>query len=232
MRLERHPRRARRFHAAVYLVTLPLLLTGWWLLAGGEGRPSPIARITGLSDARLHVWLGRAFAVLVLVPVFVAPRGIATFLRETARVDRGDARWWLRWPAAVFTGRFGRHEGHFDPGQRLANVAIVGGLLVLTATGLGLTVLHSGPAFAWLARIHRWTVFVVTPAIIGHVLIAVGVLPGYRGVWRSMHLGGRVPEPTAHRVWPAWTERELAARDGSESVEDARAARPVTDRSA
>jgi hypothetical protein len=41
------------------------------------------------------------------------------------------------------------------------------------------------------------------------VLIALGVLPGYRGVWRSMHLGGRVAETTAKRVWPGWTERTL-----------------------
>jgi len=39
-----------------------------------------------------------------------------------------------------------------------------------------------------------------------YILIAAGVLPGDRGVWRSMHLGGRLHEETAHRLWPAWTE--------------------------
>ncbi|HEX9124413.1 MAG TPA: cytochrome b/b6 domain-containing protein [Actinomycetota bacterium] len=208
-RLERHPRRVRWFHAAAYLATLPVLFTGWWLLAGEEGDPSPLARALGVADIRVHVWFGRALAVLALAAIVVGRRGIATFLRETFRRDRGDGRWWLLWPAAVFTGRFARHEGHFDPGQRLANFAMVGGLGMLVVTGLALTLLHGGPTFAWLAKIHRWTTYVVTAFVLGHVLVGLGVLPGYRGVWRAMHLRGRVPEETARRVWPGWTERAL-----------------------
>lgn len=209
-RLERHSRRARLFHTAVYLATLVLLLTGWWLLLGKEGSPSPLARVSGVPDTRLHVWFGRALAVLALAPVALGRRGIATFVRETIRRDRGDARWWWRWPVGAVTGRFGRHEGHFDPGQRVANVMIVGSLGVLTATGIGLTILHGGRVFASLAKIHEWATFVLTTLLAGHVLIALGLLPGYRGVWRSMHLGGRVSEATAKRVWPGWTQRTLA----------------------
>ena len=50
--------------------------------------------------------------------------------------------------------------------------------------------------------LHRWATFVVTPVIVGHIVIAAGVLPGYRGVWRSMHLGGRLPADVARRIWP------------------------------
>jgi cytochrome b subunit of formate dehydrogenase len=154
--------------------------------------------------------------VVALLPVVLGRRGIATFLRETFRRDRGDARWWVRWPLGALAGRFGRHEGRFDPGQRIANVILVGGLLVLTASGLWLTTVHGGPTFVWLNRVHRWTAIVLTIALAGHLLIALGLLPGYRGVWRAMHLGGRVPEPTARRIWPGWTERELrAATPGS-----------------
>lgn len=216
--LERHSRRVRWFHAGVYLTTLVLLGTGWWLVVGGEGRPSFLARIFGLSDVSLHVWVGRALAVLALVPLVVGRRGIATFVRETFRRNGGDLRWWVRWPAAIFTGRFGRHEGHFDPGQRVANVLIAGSLLVLVGTGLGLTALHGGRLFAWLARIHLWTTYVVTALIAGHVLIALGVLPGYRGVWRSMHLGGRVHQATAGRVWPGWTERAITSTEGRDQA--------------
>jgi cytochrome b subunit of formate dehydrogenase len=208
-RLQRHSRRVRLFHTAVYLITLPLLLTGWWLLVGGEGNPTPLARAFGTSDTRVHVWFGRALVLVVLVPLVAGRKGIATFVRETLRRDPGDGRWWIRWPAGALTGHFGRHEGRFDPGQRVANVVIVVGLLVLTATGMALTFLHGGPVFAQLARIHKWTTYIVTPFIVGHMLIALSVLPGYRGVWRSMHLGGRVPEATARRVWPAWAERSL-----------------------
>jgi formate dehydrogenase subunit gamma len=148
--------------------------------------------------------------MLALAPVALGRRGIVTFVRETIRRDRGDAQWWRRWPVGAVTGRFGRHEGHFDPGQRVANVMIVGSLGVLTATGVGLTILHGGRVFASLAKIHEWATLVLTPLLAGHVLIALGLLPGYRGVWRSMHLGGRVSEATAKRVWPGWTQRTLA----------------------
>lgn len=208
-RIERHGGRTRLFHAAVYFTTLALLLTGWWLLLGKEGTPSPLARLSGVPDTRLHVWFGRALALLALAPVVLGRRGLATFVRETIRRDSGDARWWRRWPVGAVTGRFGRHEGHFDPGQRVANVLIVGSLLVLTGTGLVMTVLHGGPVFAWMAKVHKWATFLLTPLLLGHVLIALGLLPGYRGVWRAMHLGGRVPETTAERVWPGWTERQL-----------------------
>jgi cytochrome b subunit of formate dehydrogenase len=211
-RLVRHPRRVRWFHAGIYLLTIPLIWTGWWLLVGEEGHPSLLARAFGIADVRLHVWAGRIFALLALGVIVFGRRGIRTFVRETFRSDPGDARWWVRWPRAILTGGFARHEGTFDPGQRVANVLIVGGLIVLTATGIALTVLHGGPVFAWLAKIHLWTAVVVSPVILGHVLVAIGVLPGYRGVWRSMHLGGRVPEETARRVWPAWTERARSAR--------------------
>ena len=207
--LARHPRRVRWFHAAIYLTTIPLLWTGWWLLSGEEGSPSFLARAFHVADVRLHVWAGRVLALLAIAAITFGRRGARTFVRETFRRDPGDARWWVRWPAAVLTGRFARHEGTFDPGQRVANVVIVGGLIVLTTTGIALTLLHGGPVFAWLAKVHLWTAVVVTPVILGHVLVALGVLPGYRGVWRSMHLGGRVPEETARRVWPGWTERTI-----------------------
>lgn len=211
--MRRTSRRARLIHTSAYLTTLALLLTGWWLVARGEGRPSPLSELVGVADTRLHVWFGWALAVVLGLPLVIGSRGVILFVRETFRVDRGDGRWWRAWPSAVLTGRFGRHEGHFDPGQRLANILLVGGLLVLTGTGIGMTVLHGGPVFAWLTRIHRWSTYVVTPVVAGHVLVALGVLPGYRGVWRAMHLGGRVSEQVARRLWPAWAERHAPADD-------------------
>ena len=205
-RIERYGRRTRWLHAAVYLTTLLLLATGLWLLVGREGQPSILARVTGVADTRLHIWLGWALAAVAALGLVAGARAIPTFLRETVRHDRGDLRWFLRWPRGVFTGRFARHEGEWDPGQRIANVVIVIGLLVLILTGVGLAMLHGGHLFAWLAKVHKWTAIVMTPVLLGHILIAAGVLPGYRGVWRSMHLGGHLRQETSHRLWPGWTE--------------------------
>ena len=46
----------------------------------------------------------------------------------------------------------------------------------------------------------------MTLMIGGHILIASGLLPSYRGAWRSMHLGGRLDPRVAKRLWPAWFE--------------------------
>jgi formate dehydrogenase subunit gamma len=215
MTLERYPRSARRYHAAIYLVTLVLLATGWWLLAGREGDPSPIARLTGIPDIQLHTWAGWLLAAIAFLPLPMLARGVIAFVRETLRYDRGDAGWLLRWPRAVFTGRFGAHDGHFDPGQRLANVAIVGLLLTLIVSGIGLVFVRIGPGFVVLDAIHRLSTLAFTLVIVGHVVVASGVLPGYRGVWRSMHLGGRLPVEVARRVWPGWAERALAKPAGT-----------------
>jgi cytochrome b subunit of formate dehydrogenase len=210
--VERNRRPARWFHAGVYVTVLVLLATGWWLLLGNEGSPSVLARVTGTSDADLHTVTGWVLAGLTVLAVVVGGRGWRTFWRESVRFRRGDAAWFRRWPAAIFTGRFGRHEGRFDPGQRIANLVLVATLLALVVSGVGLVLVSGGPAFVWLSLVHRWSTYVVTPVVVGHVIIASGILPGYRGVWRAMHLGGRLRLPDAHRVWPGWTERTTARR--------------------
>jgi formate dehydrogenase subunit gamma len=210
MTIERYRRSTRRYHTAVYVVTLLLLATGWWLLAGREGVPSPLSAIVGVADVQLHVWLGWGLAGVALLPLPFALRGIAMFLRETARVDRGDVRWLIRWPIGVITGRFPRHEGHFDPGQRLANIAIVVLLAALIVSGVALVFVKVGPAFAFFAMVHRLATVAFTVVIVGHIVVALGVLPGYRGVWRSMHLGGRLRLETAARLWPGWTDRKTS----------------------
>ena len=35
------------------------------------------------------------------------------------------------------------------------------------------------------------------------LLLTAGILPGYRGAWRAMHLRGRTPVTTVRRLWPA-----------------------------
>lgn len=194
-------------HALTYLSTLALLFTGWWLALGAEGEPSFLATLTGIGDATLHTWIGWALALVVGMGVILGARGAATFARESLRRDAGDLRWFARWPAAVFTGRFARHEGHFDPGQRVANVILVVLFALLIGSGVGLAAVAGGPSFVWLTRIHRWSTYALTPVLTGHILIAAGILPGYRGVARAMHFGGRLRADVARRLWPGWFSR-------------------------
>jgi len=213
-RVVRNNRATRAVHTASYLVTTVLLITGWWLATGHDGRPSLLARAAGEPDVALHRQVGWGLAALAALAVTVGFRGTWTFVRETARADRGDGRWLWRWPAAAVTGRFPRHRGHFDPGQRLANLAFVATLGTLVATGIGLTTLHGGPAFVWLVRVHRWSTVVLTVLVVAHVVVASGILPGYRGAWRAMHRGGRVPAATAARLWPAADPRPEVEVEG------------------
>jgi formate dehydrogenase subunit gamma len=216
--VERNRRASRWLHASVYSLSLLLLATGLWLLLGQEGNPSLLARASGQSDAVLHRWLGYALAVVAVLAIVVWWRGLRRFAKESVRWDRGDSAWLKAWPLAAFTGRFRRHEGDFDPGQRLANLVLVGTLVLLVLSGLVLTTLHGGPAFVVAHRVHQWSTYAFTIMVAGHVVVASGVLPGYRGAWRAMHLGGRLRRDVASRLWPAWVERnaddgdDLAAR--------------------
>jgi formate dehydrogenase subunit gamma len=209
--VRRYNRRTRWFHAGVYLTVLPLLATGWWLVLGREGDPSPLARLIQLPDTTLHRRLGWVLTAVAGLGLLLGVRAVGTFLVETVRFRRGDLAWFARWPRAVFNGRFGWHTGHFDPGQRIANVVITLGLAAVIGSGVGLAVLHGGPAFPALVRVHRASTYLLTPVLIGHILITI-LPPGYRGVWRSMHFGGRLPARVAGRLWPGWLERTTRSR--------------------
>lgn len=201
--VERHNRRTRRFHAATYVVTFVLLVTGWWLWAGNEGRPSLLARLVDEPDTQLHRRAGYGLAALGVGAITLGVRAALTFVRHTLRVDRTDWRWFVSWPVGALRGRFARHGGRFDPGQRIANIAFVASFVTLIVTGIGLTTLHGGATFAALAKLHRTATYWLTALVVVHVVVAAGVLPGYRGVWRSMHGRGQVPVATARRLWPA-----------------------------
>jgi cytochrome b subunit of formate dehydrogenase len=205
--VERNNRRTRWLHAGVYVAALLLLFTGLWLEFGQEGRPSPLARLTDTPDTDLHTQLGWALTSLAGVGLILGWRAVLTFVRSSVRFRREDLRWFLRWPLAVVTGRFAHHDGHFDPGQRLMNFVLIGSLSALIGSGIGLAENPLGQTFVLLDRVHRWATYVFMAAVAGHVLVAAGVLPGYRGVWRAMHLGGRLPIEVARRIWPGWTSR-------------------------
>ncbi|GAA0979891.1 hypothetical protein GCM10009555_045490 [Acrocarpospora macrocephala] len=198
--VQRYGRAARWFHAFVYLVMLVLLSTGWWFVLDDYR-----GHLLGLPDGDIHEWTGLLFVLVTLGYAVGRARAARAFVRESLEREPGDGRWLAAWPRAALTGRFPRHEGHYDPGQRLANLVMLATFAVMALTGLGMLYL---PSLLLLADLHRWTTFLLTPVVVGHVLVAAGLLPGYRGVWRSMHLGGRLPRPVAARIWPGWLARQ------------------------
>jgi cytochrome b subunit of formate dehydrogenase len=211
--LQRYTRRTRWFHAGVYVFTFVALGTGLWIHFGQEGRASFLARLLNRPDIVIHEDAGWILAALTVSAIVFGWRGIASFVVGSVRYRSGDAAWLWGWPKAAFTGKFRSHDGHFDPGQRIANLLLAGGLLALIGSGIGLVYVHGGTLFVRLSFIHRWTTYLLAPIIAGHVLVATGILPGYRGVWRSMHWGGRVTTETAARLWPEW----LKEQTGTES---------------
>ncbi|MGH9209542.1 MAG: cytochrome b/b6 domain-containing protein [Acidimicrobiales bacterium] len=211
--VQRYNRLTRWLHTGTYVLTLFLLFTGWWLWRGEEGNASIVAQWLDLSDIEAHKSAGWALGGLLAVGIVLGIRGTVTFVRETFRANRGDSRWFLRWPVGALTGRFAPHRGHFDPGQRILNVAMAGSLGTVIVSGIVLTQLKGGSTFALVTRTHRYASYVLAPLVLGHILVAAGILPGYRGAWRGMHLRGRVRDETVRRLWPA-TLDEPAPEDG------------------
>jgi cytochrome b subunit of formate dehydrogenase len=203
----------RLFHAGTVVVVGALLGTGWWLRTGHEGRPSLLADALGEPDTEIHRTAGWVLVGLAAAGLTLGARAAWTFARETARANRGDGRWFLRWPIGAVTGRMAPHRGHFDPGQRLLNVGIVASLGTLAVTGIAMTTLSGGPTFATMVRVHRGATYVLTGLVAGHLLVVSGVLRAYRGVWRAM-VTGRVSRATARRLWPAEAPQDADAEGG------------------
>ncbi|WP_155343723.1 cytochrome b/b6 domain-containing protein [Acrocarpospora pleiomorpha] len=212
--VQRYGRAARWFHALVYTVVLVLLTTGWWFIVDRYRHPLP-------GPDGLHETTGLLLIGATLAYGIARARAVAAFLGESIEYRRGDGRWLAAWPRATLTGRFPYHDGRYDPGQRLANVVMVSTLTLIALSGLGMLYLPAGAVSLLAADVHRWATFVLTPVIVGHIVVAAGVLPGYQGVWRSIHLGGRLPRAVAHRIWPGWLdhyERATSGRDGTSSA--------------
>lgn len=202
--VQRYGRAARWFHAAVYVTVLVALGTGWWFVLNRYERP-----LLGLPDTAIHELAGLLFALVCVVQLVLRFGAVRAFLRESLQHDDGDVGWFRGWPKALVTGRFPRHGGRYDPGQRLANLVILGTLATIALTGFAMLLLSLPQPWADLmVDLHTWATFIFTPVVLGHVVIASGVLPGYRGVWRSMHLGGRLPREVAERIWPEWAIRQ------------------------
>jgi len=214
-RILRNTRAARRLHTVVYLTVTVLFASGVSLL--GAGIPWIESLFGGHeSTGAWHRWIGFGLIALALIVTLVRTRAVGRFLRESVRFRASDLDWFLTYPRFVARpsrNEPARHQGHFDPGQRVFNCVIVVAFLVLSVTG----VLMAFPdqfvpaVFAWSFRLHRLATWALVAAVLGHLLIASGFLRAYRGVWRAMHGAGRVDVSLAKRLWPRWANDQVKA---------------------
>jgi cytochrome b subunit of formate dehydrogenase len=205
----------------LYLLTFLLLFSGAAVF--GEGNRTLEGVLGGhVAAARWHRWLGYALLAAGGLVLLLRPRACARFVVESVRFRRSELGWFGSYPAFLFRpfrNRPARHEGHFDPGQRLFNLLVLLSLIALSSTG----VLMSFPrafvpaVFAWSLRAHRAATWALAAGVTGHVVVASGILPGYRGTWRAMHGRGRVPQELAERLWPRWEEEERGVGRSSAS---------------
>lgn len=216
----RNGRRARWLHALVYLTTVFLAYSGIAVLA--EGHPWLASVLGGhVPAATSHRWVGYGLLVVAGLVVLVWWRAAGRFLSNSFEFRRSDVSWFAGYPRMALAPRrpapAPHHAGHFDPGQRLFNMLLLLVLLVLGGTGvvLGMPERFVPAVFGWSLRVHEVTTWVLLGLVLGHLLLASGVLPGYRGVWRAMHRDGRVPAATAKRLWPHWTAAEPRAQQGT-----------------
>jgi cytochrome b subunit of formate dehydrogenase len=217
----RNGRRARWLHTLVYLSTLLLVYTGIAVLL--EGHPGLSKPLGGhVPTATSHRLVGDGLLIAGVLVAVVWWRAAGSFVANSVRFSRLDLRWLTGYPRMALTpGRTEPvlHRGHFDPGQRVFNVLLVPAFLVLGVTGIimGMPERFLPSVLGWSLRIHKLATWVLIGLVAGHLVLASGLLPGYRGVWRAMHLGGRVPAATARRLWPHWSaaprRRPAAARD-------------------
>jgi len=228
----RNGRRARWLHTLVYLSTLFLAYTGIAvLLEAHPGLSKPLGGHVPTATSHRLVGYGLLIAALLVVAVWRGAAG--RFVANSVRFSRLDLRWVTGYPRmALAPGRSepAPHRGHFDPGQRVFNLLLVLAFLVLGVTGIimGMPERFLPSVFGSSLRIHKLATWVLIGLVAGHLLLASGLLPGYRGVWRAMHLGGRVPAATARRLWPLWSA--ASQREPAPAAKDAGGARqPSTD---
>jgi cytochrome b subunit of formate dehydrogenase len=227
----RNGRKARWLHTLVYLSTLLLAYSGIALLL--EGHPG-LARPLGghVPTATSHRLVGYGLLIFAALVAIVWWRAAGRFVANSVRFSRLDLGWLAGYPRmALRPGRAepAPHRGHFDPGQRVFNLLLVLIFLVLGVTGIvmGMPERFLPSAFGWSLRIHKLATWVLLGLVAGHLLLASGLLPGYRGIWRAMHLGGRVPAATARRLWPLWSTAPQRQRVVAHSAGGAR--QPSTD---
>lgn len=217
--MQRHAPAVVALHAVVGALVLGLTATGLGLLGV---LPTPLLYLLGGHEAALvwHRLLGLTLTPLLVALPVVAPRAGRRFVADATRFCRADLPWVVGFAAhLVRPGRHvvPRHEGRFDPVQRLVFALMLVALGALVVSGAALLVLPgtSITVIAACVQVHETAGWMLVGLVGMHVLAGSGVLPTHRRVGRAM-VDGHVRAVVASRLWPAWAYRQSAPEPAGE----------------
>ncbi len=212
-RIARHGALARVLHALNATIVLLLLFSG---LALGDRLPEAWVDALGGHEAfsDLHEWLGLAFVVASALLIGALSRHSAALVRRLAEWRRGDLGWPLAFARHLLRSQrtdAPRHSGYFDPLERLVLIIVLATLVLAGLSGVYLYWSPDAPRWAFVVfiRSHIYAGWVLLGALGLHIFAGLGVLPTHRGILGVMFGDGSLPQATARRLWPGWTERKL-----------------------
>jgi formate dehydrogenase subunit gamma len=213
--MSRSPDRIRRFTAGERWIHLSLtVLTGVLIATAALLYFGPLSALVGRRDlvSTVHFVSG----LLLPVPLVVGALASPAFRADVRRLNRflpGD--WaWLR----SRDRRSGAHpSGKFNAGQKLNSAFVLGSVIVMLVTGLGLH--YFDPLPDWMRTgvtfVHDLLAAVIVVVTAGHVWMAMGD-PQARAGLRT----GFVPRTWAereHALWAAESAGPRPAEPGDES---------------
>jgi formate dehydrogenase subunit gamma len=189
----------RWIHLTLAAVMGVLIVTAALLYVG------PLSALVGRRDlvASVHLWSG----LLLPLPLIVGYLVSAAFRDDVARLNRflpGD--WaWLR----ARDRRGGRYpSGKFNAGQKLNSAFVLGAVVVMFLTGLGLNFFDLFPdgIRTGITFVHDLLGAAVVVVAAGHLWMAMG-----DPVARTGLRTGRVPRSWAEREHSLWAEETKQA---------------------
>ena len=194
---------------------------GWLILSGlglHESLSPRVIHVLGghvlLADS--HRWLGYALGAALLLALVLLWQRLCGFLGAILSFQRSDMAWLPGLVRSFVRPRADAlpwHAGRFDPAQKVVFVILISSLVLLIATGVAINFIPVRSArmvFAWTLRTHLGSAWVFIAAASVHVFAGLGVLPTHRGVTRAMFGDGQVKLELSRRLWPGWTDRQLA----------------------
>ena len=200
LRFDRVERAVHWVNASLFLI---LIITGAALYF------TPLIALVGRRNLveQIHLYVGLALPLPLLIGVVGGwGRGLRRDVKRVNRWSEEDLRW-MRGLVDTASGRrqaAGRPRlGKFNPGQKLNAAFVVGGGLVMLATGSLLRWYEPFP-LAWRAGatfVHNWLAFTFVILILGHIALAVADRQALGAMLR-----GRISHAWAVRHAPAWLD--------------------------